>query len=41
MHLPVSLFLYFEFLVPGWVNRICTHPLYFLAFLKIRQKVYS
>ena len=39
LHLPASHFWFFRFLHSGWKPQICTHPLHFLAFLKIRQKV--
>ena len=41
MHLPVSLFLIYHIYALGRTLRICTNLLYFLAFLKIRQKVHS
>ena len=41
MHLPVSPFCFIRFSFIWRVDRICTHPLYCLAFLEIRQKVLS
>ncbi len=34
-------FLLYLPLASGWVLRFCTHALYFLAYLKIRQKVFN
>ena len=31
MHLPVSLFCFFQLSVFGWMLQSCTYPLYFLA----------
>ena len=39
MHLPVSLFCFYQILTSCRVLFVCTHPKYFLAFLEIRQKV--
>ena len=40
MHLPVSLILLFLCFLGLGQFQICTHPLHFLAFLKIREKVW-
>ena len=39
MHLPVSLFFFYQILTGGQVLYVCTHPVNLLAFLEIRQKV--